>query len=247
MVHTISIEIQMVDNAPRHSSNRSDETRVWRRSRGTFRSRRGFTSRKTKIPDNWVDVCKIGTRIPSTRFIAMRVPLNESFTISHRDEQWTPSDFLTTQKTLDLNVGMVVDLTNTSKYYNGAQVFQSSDIRYHKLPVEGHKSPPSLYCVNQFIQMVETFEATSDKAIVVHCTHGLNRTGYLIVSYLVRQREWKVYDALTAFAQARPPGLLKQLYIDALYNQYDPDGKRFIPDPPEWARNKYAKKSLSEK
>lgn len=26
----------------------------------------------------------------------------------------------------------------------------------------------------------------------VHCTHGFNRTGYLIVSYLVEKMEWRL-------------------------------------------------------
>jgi atypical dual specificity phosphatase len=35
------------------------------------------------------------------------------------------------------------------------------------------------------------------KVVVVHCTHGLNRTGYLVVRYLVVRRGYQPADAIS--------------------------------------------------
>ena len=45
----------------------------------------------------------------------------------------------------------------------------------------------------------------------VHCTHGFNRTGYMLASYFCEVEEWSIEDAAHMFAMARPPGK------DALY------------------------------
>lgn len=39
--------------------------------------------------------------------------------------------------------------------------------------------------------------------IAVHCTHGFNRTGFLIVSYLVEKMDCSIEIALEMFAKAR--------------------------------------------
>lgn len=37
----------------------------------------------------------------------------------------------------------------------------------------------------------------------VHCTHGFNRTGFLLVSYMVEEMNWGVEAAIHEFAQVR--------------------------------------------
>jgi len=44
---------------------------------------------------------------------------------------------------------------------------------------------------------------SNDKLIGVHCTHGLNRTGYLIVRYMIEQLGIEANEALEAFNRAR--------------------------------------------
>ena len=35
----------------------------------------------------------------------------------------------------------------------------------------------------------------------VHCTHGYNRTGFLIIAYLVEKEDWELEAAISVFAQ----------------------------------------------
>lgn len=52
--------------------------------------------------------------------------------------------------------------------------------------------------------MVRTFSAQFPlEAIAVHCTHGFNRSGFLIVSYLVEVMDFHLTKALEIFAHHR--------------------------------------------
>ncbi len=60
----------------------------------------------------------------------------------------------------------------------------------------------------EFKRIVSEFLSTNEQDFVaVHCTHGLNRSGYFIVAYLVETLGWLLHEALRAFSLASPPGL----------------------------------------
>nr|GMD51183.1 mRNA-capping enzyme-like isoform X1 [Ipomoea batatas] len=79
----------------------------------------------------------------------------------------------------------------------------------------------------------------SKKYILVHCTHGHNRTGYMIVHYLMRTLPISVTQAIQIFAESRPPGIYKSDYIDALYTFYHEKKPETVvcPPTPEWKRS----------
>ncbi|THU60162.1 hypothetical protein C4D60_Mb07t09720 [Musa balbisiana] len=78
----------------------------------------------------------------------------------------------------------------------------------------------------------------SKKYILVHCTHGHNRTGFMIIHYLMRTQPMHVSEALQIFSQARPPGIYKQDYIEALYMFYHESPENIVcPSTPEWKRS----------
>ena len=71
--------------------------------------------------------------------------------------------------------------------------------------------------------------------IGVHCTHGFNRTGFLIISYLVDKRDWSIDAAINKYAEARPPGIYKEDYLEELFNRYgDMDEMPAPPALPDW-------------
>ena len=57
----------------------------------------------------------------------------------------------------------------------------------------------------------------------VHCTHGFNRTGYLICCYMVEVLDMAVEDAVEMYAGARPDGIYKDHYIQQLFTKYGGD------------------------
>lgn len=68
----------------------------------------------------------------------------------------------------------------------------------------------------------------------MHCTHGFNRTGFLISAFLVRHEDWSIDAAITCFAQSRPPGIYKQDYLDQLCQIYVHDSYIQAPPLPDW-------------
>ena len=71
--------------------------------------------------------------------------------------------------------------------------------------------------------------------IAVHCTHGFNRTGFLISSYLIETEDWSPEAAVLEFAEKRPPGIYKADYIDEIFRRYgDVSDAPSVPDLPDW-------------
>jgi len=70
----------------------------------------------------------------------------------------------------------------------------------------------------------------------MHCTHGFNRTGFLIVAYLVEEDSYGLDVALQEFRLARPDGIYKQDYLAELTARYG-DGDELDDVPvgrPAW-------------
>jgi mRNA-capping enzyme len=98
---------------------------------------------------------------------------------------------------------------------------------------------PSIEQTTSFIDIVDDFTLNNPLDIVgVHCTLGFNRTGFLIVAYLVEKHNLHLASALEIFARARSPGIYKQEYITELYRRYD-DKKYALIAPllPDWFFN----------
>ncbi|DAZ99447.1 TPA: hypothetical protein N0F65_004080, partial [Lagenidium giganteum] len=208
-------------------------------------------AKKYKLPENWTDVSKISARISNSPFVAMRVPLDDNFTKAiAEDELWTPEMFIEEQQSQQLNVRMVIDLTNTDKYHNGLTVFEGTGIRYQKLAIEGYRGPPAFGEVRRFVAMVDHFlnvnQGASQSTIAVHCTNGLNRTGYMVVAYLVARKGMSLRDALKAFTVARPPGVIKPMFIESLYSRFAPKKPVVLPEIPQWAAEKYARREQKQ-
>lgn len=75
----------------------------------------------------------------------------------------------------------------------------------------------------------------------VHCTHGFNRTGFLICAYLCREHDMSIDAAIDLFAKARPTGIYKQDYLNELVRRYGDESSVPILAPPraEWCLSKW--------
>ena len=110
------------------------------------------------------------------------------------------------------------------------------ECRYMKLQCRGHGETPSHDQVKAFIQICTNFTQQHPLDIIaVHCTHGFNRTGFLISSYLIETEDWSPEAAVSAFTKARPPGIYKEDYINELFRRYgDVSDAPAHPELPEW-------------
>ncbi|GMH26022.1 hypothetical protein Nepgr_027865 [Nepenthes gracilis] len=195
---------------------------------------------RNKLPPGWLDCPNIGQELYG--IIPSKVPLGEKF----NDYVLPGKRYSFKQVIHHFNVqgrklGMVVDLTNTDRYYSTSE-FRDGNRKYLKIPCQGRNSVPDNKSVNTFVFEVKQFfhsQKSTKKYVLVHCTHGHNRTGYMIIHYLMRTRPMPVTEAIQKFAEARPPGIYKPDYIEALYTFYhEPKPEWFsCPPTPEWKRS----------
>ncbi|XP_055855095.1 RNA/RNP complex-1-interacting phosphatase homolog [Episyrphus balteatus] len=167
-----------------------------------------------RIPDRWLDYTPVGEIIKGTRFIAFKVPLKESF-LSNVPIDNQLSCKLLLEKVP--NLGMIIDLTNTYRYYDPINL-KEAGVDHTKIMVPGHEIPLKKF-TDQFAMAVNNFlqeNADNDKLIGVHCTHGVNRTGYLISNYMISELKINPEEAIQRVEKARGHTLDRQNYKNHL-------------------------------
>ncbi|XP_051794487.1 RNA/RNP complex-1-interacting phosphatase isoform X7 [Acanthochromis polyacanthus] len=173
--------------------------------------------KKNGIPDRWLDYSAVGKRLHGTRFIAFKVPLKQAL-----NRQLSPSDVFGHWDLLDAlqkqnqELGLIIDLTFTSRYYRLTDVPQS--LLCVKIFTAGHEVPndETILSFKRSVQKFLRENQDNDKLIGVHCTHGLNRTGYLICRYLIDVDGMDPSEALQLFNSSRGHDMERENYLEDL-------------------------------
>ncbi|XP_055591817.1 RNA/RNP complex-1-interacting phosphatase homolog [Uranotaenia lowii] len=166
-----------------------------------------------KYPDRWLKYSNFGKQIEGTPFVALKVPLSKNYIQQRAEESFSPQDVMLQIPKL----GLIIDLTFTTKYYKPNE-FEREDVSYKKIFTRGH-SVPERRLVNQFINVVKEFQLSDqaqDKVIGVHCTHGLNRTGYFICAYMVLVLGQDPSVAIQLFNKSRGHDMERQNYLNSI-------------------------------
>ncbi|XP_040915711.1 RNA/RNP complex-1-interacting phosphatase [Toxotes jaculatrix] len=175
------------------------------------------SKKKNGVPDRWLDYKAVGKRLDGTRFIAFKVPLKQSL-----NQQLACSDVFGPWELLDAlskdgqELGLIIDLTFTTRYYKVQDVPES--LLFVKIFTAGHEVPSDATILS-FKRAVRSFlrdNADNDKLIGVHCTHGLNRTGYLICRYLIDVDGMDPKEAVELFNSSRGHAIERQNYLEDL-------------------------------
>ncbi|KAM3858517.1 RNA/RNP complex-1-interacting phosphatase-like [Diretmus argenteus] len=172
---------------------------------------------KKGIPDRWLDYQAVGRRIPGTRFIAFKVPLKQSLNSRvQKSEAFGPWDLLDTLEKENQELSLIIDLTYTTRYYKLADIPESWS--YVKIFTEGHEVPSDTTILS-FKRVVHRFlrdNWDNDKLIGIHCTHGLNRTGYLVCRYLIDVDGMDPREAVGLFNSSRGHPIERHNYLHDL-------------------------------
>ncbi|KAM3424983.1 hypothetical protein BST61_g6953 [Cercospora zeina] len=161
-------------------------------------------------------------------------PIAQTFramkTMREVDEDHSPPAFVKkySWKVIPDGVAMVVDISLDAPVYDKAGL-EIGDVEYHKFPTVS-KQPPGADEIEQFIALIDTlrqspkFQVTENgrprPTIGVHCHYGFNRTGFLIICYLVERLDWDLEDALGEFSRKREPGVKHDHFVNELYIRY---------------------------
>uniref|UniRef100_A0A8D3AA36 RNA/RNP complex-1-interacting phosphatase n=1 Tax=Scophthalmus maximus TaxID=52904 RepID=A0A8D3AA36_SCOMX len=170
-----------------------------------------------KIPDRWLDYAAVGKRLDGTRFIAFKVPLKQSLSRQlPRADVFGPWELLDVLRRDDQELRLIVDLTFTTRYYSVQDL--PSSLQFVKIFTKGHEVPSDATILS-FKRAVRRFlkdNADNDTLVGVHCTHGLNRTGYLICRYLIDVDGMDPHAAVKLFNSSRGHDIERQNYVDDL-------------------------------
>ncbi|XP_077354544.1 RNA/RNP complex-1-interacting phosphatase isoform X2 [Festucalex cinctus] len=193
--------------------------------------------RKNGIPDRWLDYTAVGKRLGGTRFVAFKVPLKQSLNRRLAPAQaFGPWELLDAVRADRQQLGLVVDLTFTTRYYGPQDV--PSSLRHVKIPTAGHVVPAD-DAILAFKRAVRRFlrdNRRNDKLIGVHCTHGLNRTGYLICRYLIDVDGMDPAEAIKLFNSCRGHDIERENYIHDLCNGHPRSNAGMDERPPAWVQ-----------
>ncbi|KAK2585956.1 hypothetical protein KPH14_010534 [Odynerus spinipes] len=191
----------------------------------------GWNGNKGSIPPRWLHCPRKAIKLIQNKFLAFKTPLSSAFDSQVPEEcRFTIDMLFASLKSQKVKLGLWIDLTNTTRFYDKKEL-EAHGCKYLKLQCRGHGETPSDEQTRTFVQVCKKFISQNPLEIVgVHCTHGFNRTGFLIISYLVETDGTSVDAGLAEFATARPPGIYKADYIKELYKRYDDEED--APDPP---------------
>lgn len=194
----------------------------------------------TRLPPRWRKCPRKGTLIDvglSGKFLPFKTPLDDKFNRELKPtELFTPQMLIKSQKDANQRIGLWIDLTKTNRYYDKRMVEQAG-ITYCKLSCDGNEGAPTSAQVKTFIHICKKFLIKSPlEVICIHCTHGFNRTGFLICSYLIEELGWSIEAAIQEFTRSRQPGIYKQEYLNQLYQNYGDEDDRpcQAPEKPSW-------------
>jgi mRNA-capping enzyme len=123
-------------------------------------------------------------------------------------------------------IGGVIDLSRANNFYN-ADEFSELGILYEKIPCAGYNDAPNELQVNTLVYKIRRIYSECLKhglSILLHCTHGFNRSGFMILSFWLRLNTqadiWSLSKWINFFATSRPPGINKNKYIEKLYEVF---------------------------
>lgn len=187
------------------------------------------------VPPRWLHCPRKGNLVAG-KFLPFKTPLSSRYDRDVPEEcRFHPTMLLAYLTSLKVQMSTIIDLTNTTRFYNRNEVTKMN-IVHQKVPCRGHGECPDLETTTLFVNLCDNLIRKNPLAVIgVHCTHGYNRTGFLIAAYLIEKMDWSVEAAFSTFAQARPPGILKGHYIEELFKRYGDVADAPAPPPlPPW-------------
>ncbi|KAL6146139.1 hypothetical protein ACLB2K_056822 [Fragaria x ananassa] len=217
---------------------------------------------KSRLPSGWLDCPSAGQEISC--MIPSKVPLSESYNdCVPPGKRYSFKQVIHQQRVLGRKLGLVIDLTNTTRYYQTTDL-KKEGIKHMKIPCKGRDSVPDNPSVNQFVYEVWFYltyaclylgyaihDPTEAHQEVYSCAlyswaqphrvydHPLPNAHVTNFSHSVFNAALPAPQAIKIFAEARPPGIYKPDYIDALYSFYHERKPEVVvcPSTPEWKRS----------
>ena len=183
------------------------------------RSRSLDVPRFNPLPKDWLHLSPVGNPIAEVPFICFKTPFDSisSYPLHLRSEAFSTKRLLEELDKKSVRLGLVIDLTDTHRYYEPSSLI-CKGIPVVKLRVPG-KGVPTLECYRRFHAEVSKCMQhclENQKKIGVHCTHGINRTGWFICRFLMDELRFTADEAIRIFGEARGHHIYREYILEDL-------------------------------
>jgi len=193
-----------------------------------------------KIPDGWIGCPEHGELIHDF-ILPVKVPLHPNYDnhVKKLGKLWKMRDLFQLEQKFNKKIGLVIDLTNTRRYYCIESITQKKRIHL-KQALDLYSNFPAQKDLDRVFDALDKFRRDSpNEMAIVHCTHGFNRTGLLIVSYLTERLAMPVSEALKLFSSKRNGGIYKDFIVEAIFEKYKKDDEECpAVTIPSWVNKK---------
>lgn len=170
----------------------------------------------------WRECTPVGRNIAGTAIVPCKTPFegwlaDRAYAANMiEDTDWFgKEDLLRICQEQGTPVGLVIDLVNTEKYYTG---FMGDDrLEYKKVRIPGRQVPERGLLEEIFDRIDDFVSRRPGEYVAVHCTHGVNRTGFVVAAYLMTRAHLpQKTKAVAAFEEARGSKIDKEYLLEAL-------------------------------
>ncbi|CAD7929147.1 unnamed protein product [Amoebophrya sp. A120] len=171
---------------------------------------------------DWLEYSKFGDPVID-KFIPLKTPCDPQFdSCIPQVERFYCADFLEMQRQRGHELSLIVNLAFTKKYYywDAAKMADLGfgDTEWWHCPIEGRKVPP-IRVVSQVLEKLHRYVTQyPDKKIAIHCTHGVNRTAFFVIAYLLRYGHFEtIEEAQQHFETQRGEKMKRDYLLDGLH------------------------------
>jgi len=181
-----------------------------------------------KIPKGWLQTEPlIGENIPNTMFIPFKCPLSpQLFPFPNNISLGLLKGHFMREH--QQNIGLVIDLC-CAEFYKRNDVPENVEYQSYYLNVHHFNKVSNLDSMKVQLDGITSnidrfIERCPNKYILIHCTHGLNRTGFVICYYMLKKRiVTTVEKSMELFKLHRKSavGLYNPFFIDLLYEIFE--------------------------
>ncbi|CAD7962558.1 unnamed protein product [Amoebophrya sp. A120] len=181
------------------------------------------TRNKPEWVQKWLECTKFGDPVID-KIIPLKTPCSWKWDWAIPEaERFGCADFLRERPN---EVSLIVNLTNTDKYCSWEEEIKDLEgfdsIYVWQKKVAGRKVP-TLGDVDDVTWWMHDYVTRyPDKKIAIHCTHGVNRTGFFVIAYLLRYGHFKtIEEAQKHFEMHRGEKMQRDYLLDGLRNMHE--------------------------
>ena len=142
-----------------------------------------------KDVQKWLSATNLGKPLLNAFIIPSKTPI-EGYIASKMDpaRKYSKCDMLDNAEKNGWKVGMVINICNTKKYYKVP--VQDEDVVYHSISLTGNDVIPERIKLDMIFDLIDKHTKNEEKPyVIIHCTHGQSRTGFVMMLYYIERSE----------------------------------------------------------